>query len=188
MFGVQTGKLLGYMVIERGIEVNPAKVKAIIELAPPKNLKEAQVLAGNVMALSRFIWRLAAMSLPFFSVLRKGDKIEWTESCQNAFEQLKEFLLTLPMLKQPEENQPLVVYLAVRVESVSAVLIREEKDKQFPVYFISRVLQGVKKRCSGVEENALALVTTARRLRPYFLSHPIVVRTNHPLTAPIGSS
>lgn len=188
MFGVQTGKLLGYMVTGRGIEVNPAKAKVIIELAAPKNLKAAQVLAGNVMALSRFISRLAAMSVPFFRVLRKGDKLEWTESCQNAFEQLKQFLLTLQMLKQPEENQPLVVYLAVMEESVNAVLIIKKKDKQFHVYFIIRVLQGAKKRCSGVEENAPALVTTARRLRPYFLSHPIVVRTNHPLTVPIGSS
>lgn len=54
-FGVQVGKFLGYMVTERGIEVNPAKVKAIVELAPPMNLKEAQVLAGKVVALSRFI-------------------------------------------------------------------------------------------------------------------------------------
>lgn len=54
-FGVQAEKFLGYMVTKIGIEVNPAKVKAIVELTPPMNLNEAQVLAGKVVALSRFI-------------------------------------------------------------------------------------------------------------------------------------
>lgn len=80
-FGVRAGKFLGYIVTEKGIEVNPAKVRAIIELAPPKNLKEAQVFAGKVVVLSRFISRLADRSLLFFKVLRKGDNFDWTESC-----------------------------------------------------------------------------------------------------------
>lgn len=103
-FGVKEGKFLGYMVTERGIEVNPAKVRAILELTPPRTFKDAQVFAGEIVALSRFISRLADRSLPFFMVLRKGDKFEWTEPCQAAFEQLKEFLKTVPMLKQPKEH------------------------------------------------------------------------------------
>lgn len=111
-FGVKAGNFLGYIVTERGIEVNPLRVRALEEMKPPTNLREAQVLAGKVVSLSRFISRMADKSLPFFRVLRKGSAFEWTLTCQRAFEELKGFLATLPLLKQPIAGQPLVVYLS----------------------------------------------------------------------------
>lgn len=111
-FGVKAGNFLGYIVTERGIEVNPLRVRALEEMKPPTNLREAQVLAGKVVSLSRFISRMADKSLPFFRVLRKGSAFEWTLTCQRAFEELKGFLATLPLLKQPIAGQLLVVYLS----------------------------------------------------------------------------
>lgn len=70
-FRVRSGKFLEYMVTERGIEVNPLKVKPIQEMKPPHTLKEAQTLTGRIIALSRFVSRLAERSLPFFKVLCK---------------------------------------------------------------------------------------------------------------------
>ncbi|KAL2228546.1 UNVERIFIED_CONTAM: Retrovirus-related Pol polyprotein from transposon gypsy [Sesamum indicum] len=65
--------------------------------------------------------------------------------------------------------------------ALSSVLVREEDGKQSPVYYVSKMLQGAKKKYIQIKKLALALVTTARKLRPYFQSHPIVVLTNHPL-------
>ncbi|KAL0409949.1 UNVERIFIED_CONTAM: Retrovirus-related Pol polyprotein from transposon opus [Sesamum latifolium] len=65
--------------------------------------------------------------------------------------------------------------------AVSFVLIREEDGKQLPIYYVSKVLNRAEGRYTPIEKMALALVVTARRLRPYFLSHPIGVRTNTPL-------
>ncbi|KAL0453904.1 UNVERIFIED_CONTAM: hypothetical protein Slati_1368500 [Sesamum latifolium] len=65
--------------------------------------------------------------------------------------------------------------------AVSSVLIREEDGKQLPIYYVSKVLNGAEGRYTPIEKMALALVVTARRLRPYFLSHPIGVKTNTPL-------
>lgn len=185
-FSVKACKFLGYMVTDRGIQVNPARVRALQEMKPPTTLREAQVLAGNVISLSRFISRIAYKSLPFFKVLRKGSSFEWTLECQTAFEQLKEFLATLPLLKQPNAGQPLIVYLAAGEESISAVLVRKEGTEQYPIYFVSRVLQGAEVRYSEVQKVALALVVTARRLKPYFLGHSIIVRTNFPLITTLG--
>ncbi|KAL0439892.1 UNVERIFIED_CONTAM: hypothetical protein Slati_2472200 [Sesamum latifolium] len=49
-----------------------------------------------------------------------------------------------------------------------------------PIYYVSEVLNGAEGRYTPIEKMALALVVTARRLRPYFLSHPIGVKTNMP--------
>jgi hypothetical protein len=67
VFGVSTGKLLGFLVSYRGIEANPEKIKAIEAMRPPARIKDVQKLTGSLAALSRFISRLAERALPFFS-------------------------------------------------------------------------------------------------------------------------
>src|SRR4051794_22751688 len=79
VFGVPAGKLLGYMVSARGIEANPKKVQEIAKMQDPTNIKGVQQLTGRLAALSRFISRLGERTLPFYQLLRKGEKFEWTE-------------------------------------------------------------------------------------------------------------
>ncbi|KAL2240957.1 UNVERIFIED_CONTAM: Retrovirus-related Pol polyprotein from transposon opus [Sesamum indicum] len=114
-FGVAGGKFLGYMVSERGIEANPEKIEAILNLKSPTSIKEVQKLT------------------------------------------------------------------AISDDAVSSVLIKEKGKIQNPVYYVSKMLQGAKTRYAEIEKLALAVVVTARKLRPYFQSHRIMVRTNHPL-------
>lgn len=175
-FKVRSGKFLEYMVTESGIEVNPLKVKVIHEMKPPHTLKEAQTLTERIIALSRFVSRLAERSLPFFKLLCKGGAFEWGKECQQAFEQLKEFLASLSLLKQPELGCPLFVYLSIREASISAVKVREDGKSQCPVYFVSKVLHGAELRYSEVEKVTLALVNAAMRLP----------RTDHPLSSILG--
>ncbi|XP_075665378.1 uncharacterized protein LOC142635047 [Castanea sativa] len=78
-FGVTAGKFLGYMVSQRGIEANPDKIRAIIGMVPPKNIKEVQSLNGKVATLNRFVSRATDRCLPFFRTLKKS--FEWTTEC-----------------------------------------------------------------------------------------------------------
>ena len=78
-FGVMAGKFLGFMVSQRGIEVNPEKIRAIMELEPPMTAKEVQSLNGKIAALNRFISKATDKCLPFFCTLRKS--FEWTDEC-----------------------------------------------------------------------------------------------------------
>ena len=80
VFGVTAGKFLGFMVSQRGIKVNPEKVRAIMELAPPKTVKEVQSLNGKIAALNRFLLRAMEKCLPFFRTLKKS--FEWMDECQ----------------------------------------------------------------------------------------------------------
>ncbi|CAA0825579.1 Unknown protein, partial [Striga hermonthica] len=185
-FGVKTGRFLGYVVTEKGIEVNAAKVQAVLEMNPPRNRREAQVLAGRLAGLSRFIAQAAEKGFPFFKALKKGVKFEWTMAAQEAFERLKEFLAELPLLSKPEPGDELVLYLSVGRVAINSVLLKEEDRQQRPVYYTSRLLQGAETRYSDIEKVALALITTIRKLRPYFLNHKVVVRTNMPLGDTLG--
>ena len=63
-----------------GIEANPDKIGAIIEMAPLKNVKEVQSLNGKIAALNRFVSRAKNNCLPFFRTLKKS--FEWTAECQ----------------------------------------------------------------------------------------------------------
>ena len=71
MFGIPSGKLLGFLVSHRGIEANLEKVKSIEDMNPPRTLKEMQKLAGCVTSLGRFISKLEERALPFFKLMKK---------------------------------------------------------------------------------------------------------------------
>ena len=71
-FGASLGKFLGFMVSQRGIEANPDKIQAILDIEPPKNIKEVQSLTGRVAALNRFVSKATDKCLPFFKILRKA--------------------------------------------------------------------------------------------------------------------
>ena len=72
VFGVASGKFLGFMVSQRGIEANPKKVQAIINMTSPKTVKEVQKLTGRITALNRFISRATDKCLPFFKTLKQA--------------------------------------------------------------------------------------------------------------------
>ena len=71
-FGVTADKFLGFMVSQRGIEANPDKIRAIMEMKPPRNVKEVQSLNGKVAVLNRFVSRVMDKCLPFFCTLKKS--------------------------------------------------------------------------------------------------------------------
>ena len=165
-FGVTAGKFLGFMVSQRGIEANPDKIRAIMEMKPPRNVKEVQSLNGKVAALNRFISRATDKCLPFFGTIKKS--FEWTNKCQLAFEELKAYLSAPSLLSPSQPGEELFLYLAVSPAAVSTTLIRKEEKAQKPIYYTSRALRGVEERYPPMEKLAFALVTTARKLNPYY--------------------
>ncbi|CAN1139542.1 Transposon Ty3-I Gag-Pol polyprotein, partial [Linum perenne] len=98
VFGATSGKFLGYLITRRGIEANPAQIVAITAMAPPKTVKEVQVLSGRLTAINQFIPRIADRCAPFFATLKNASKFAWTDKCNKAFEELKQFLITPPVL------------------------------------------------------------------------------------------
>ena len=122
-FEVTTGKFLGFMVSQRVIKANPDKIRAIIEMTPPKNGKEVQSLNDKVATLNRFVSKVTDKCLPFFRTLKKS--FEWMAECQQAFKDLKAYLSSPSLLSPSKPGEELFLYLAVSPIAISAVLIKE---------------------------------------------------------------
>jgi hypothetical protein len=125
-FGVSSRKFLGFMVSQRGIEANPEKVRAILEMEAPRTTKQLQRLTRRIVAVNHFISRSTDKCLPFFKILRKA--FTWGEECEEAFEKLKEYLSNPPLLSRPTEGEILYLYLAVSPSAVSLALVREDSE------------------------------------------------------------
>ena len=184
-FRVTAGKFLGFMMSQRGIEVNLDKVRAIMELTPPKNIKKVQSLNGKVAALNKFVSRATNKCLPFFHMLKKSFK--WTVECQRAFKDLKAYLSSPSLLSPSKLGQALFLCLTVSLATISAALVKEEEKVQKPVYFTSRALRGAKERYPPMEKLVFALVTVACKLKPYFQAHTVIILTDKPLQKAMSS-
>ena len=134
-FGMSAGKFLGFIVNHRGIEENPDKIKAVLDMPSPSGIKEVQRLTGRIVALSRFVSRASDKCQPFFQVLKKA--FQWDTKCEEAFSALKTYLSSPPILVSPVERELLTLYLAVSDFSTSVVLVRDKERVQHPVYYCS---------------------------------------------------
>ncbi|XP_024015869.1 uncharacterized protein LOC112089125 [Eutrema salsugineum] len=186
-FAVTSGEFLGYLVTHRGIEANPKQIKALIEMPSPRTKREVQRLTGRVAALNRFISRSTDKCLPFYDTLRGNKKFEWEERCETAFQELKNYLASPPILAKPVEGEPLFLYIAVSATAVSGVLIREERSEQKFIFYFSQTLTDAETRYPQIEKVAPAVVVSARKLRPYFQSHSIIVLATLPLRSILHS-
>ncbi|GAU40790.1 hypothetical protein TSUD_348870 [Trifolium subterraneum] len=88
-FGVQAGKFLGFLLTHRGIEANPDKCQAIINMRSPTSVKEVQQLTGRIVALSKFLSCSGEKACHFFATLRKSERFTWSPECEEAFKKLK---------------------------------------------------------------------------------------------------
>jgi hypothetical protein len=143
---------------------------------------------------------LAERALPFFKLLQKSGPFTWTEEAEQAFQELKQHLASLPILVAPEPGEPLYLYIAAAAEEVSMVLVAkrvtqegqktgnlgpaiETRTVQKPVYYVSEVLHEAKTRYLETHKLLYAMLVASRKLRHYFQAHKVVVVTSFLLRA-----
>ncbi|KAI5332367.1 hypothetical protein L3X38_022496 [Prunus dulcis] len=178
VFGVQAGNFLGFLVHQRGIEVDKNKAKSIMEALPPRNKKELQSLLGKINFLRRFISNSAGKIQPFSSLLRlkQEQTFKWEEQHQRAFQEIKDYLSNPPVLSPPKRGRPLKLYVSASEVSIGSLLVQDNKEgKEQAVYYLSRTLTEVERRYSAIERLCLALYFTAVKLRHYMLPHTIYI-------------
>ena len=143
------------MVTKRGIEASPKQIKTVINLRAPSLVKDIQILTGRIAALNRFISRSSERCKPFYDILKKNKKFEWKEEHEKAFQKLKKYVSTAPLLVKPIDAEPLILYLAVSSHTVSAVLVKDLEGDQHPVYYVSKSLLDPETRYSHLENLSL---------------------------------
>ncbi|XP_073113099.1 uncharacterized protein [Elaeis guineensis] len=111
-FGVTVEKFFGFMISQRGIEVNPEKNRVILEMTPSRIVREVQRLTDRIASLNRFVSRSVERCLPIFQTLRQPKDFQWTIEYQKTFEELKQHFSSPPLLTKPQPSE-LLLYLAV---------------------------------------------------------------------------
>jgi hypothetical protein len=182
-FGVSAGKFLGFLVHQRGIDVDPARASAIATMKPPTTHKELKSFLGKLSYIRRFIPGLTAVTSTFAPLLKKGAPFRWSTECQQAFEKVQDIMTKLPTVCAPTSGKPLRLYLASNSQAIGALIAQEDGDGvEQPVYYVSRTLKDAESRYSGAERSCLALIYASQRLRHYFLTHKVQLMTkSHPI-------
>jgi hypothetical protein len=186
VFGVPSGKLLGFIISHRGIKANPEKISAITSMKAPTYIKDVQKLTGCMAALNRFISKLGERGLPFFKLLKHQEKFAWTPEADQALAQLKD-LSKPPVLTAPRKKEQLLLYLAATTHVVSTAIVVERQEDghaylvQRLVYFVNEFLLESKARYQPVQKLLYAVLITLRKLRHYFQEYSISVVTDYPL-------
>ena len=124
--GVASGKFLGFVVTSTGIHLDPEKVQAIQEMQPPRNLKELRGLQGRLAYIRRFISNLSGRCQPFGKLMKKGVSFIWDDACQQAFEEIKQYLTQPLVLTAPVSGKPFLVYVRAMNHSLGALLAQND--------------------------------------------------------------
>ena len=141
IFRVTSRKLLGHIVSQKGIEIDPNKVKAIREISAPSTEKEFRGFMGRLQYISRFISKLMTVCEPIYKLLGKNQPVIWDDKCQQAFEAIKNYLINPPVLQPPKPGKPLILYLAIEKDIIGAMLAQEgKKKKEHAMYYLSKKL------------------------------------------------
>jgi ribonuclease HI len=185
VFEVRQGKILGYLVSHCGIEANPTKIQAIINMTPPQSARDVQRLTGRLAALNRFISKSAERSLPFLKTLRGTKDFAWGLEQAATFASLKQHLSDLAILTSLDPSLPLLLYIAASPHAVSAALVQEQNregtTRQCPVYYVSEVLTASKCNMTELEKISYAVVMASRKLRHYFEAFKVRVTSDRGL-------
>jgi hypothetical protein len=168
-FEVKSGKLLGFVVSDRGIEVDPDKIRVIQSMSSPKMEKEVRGFLGMLNYIAWFIAQLTTTCEPIFQLLRKKNPGTWNEECEEAFNKIKHYLQNPPL--PPISGKPLVLYLTITEAAMGCVLGQhdETERKERAIYYLSKKLTECESRYTEIERLYCALVWAAKRLRHYML-------------------
>ena len=107
--------------------------------------------------------------------MKKNKRFEWTKEHVDAFQELKKYLSSAPILVKPLDGEPFLLYLLVSSNAVSAILAKDLNGDQHSIYYVNTILLDLETRYSNLEKLIPALVTTSSKLRQYFEMHPINV-------------
>ncbi|XP_071912264.1 uncharacterized protein [Coffea arabica] len=188
-FGAPAGKLLGFIVSKKGIEIDPAKIKAIREMPVPRTQKDVKSFLGKINFIGRFIAQLTHTCEPLFKLLKKNVPLRWSGECQQTFDKIKNYLLHPPVLVPPKPGRPLIMYLSVLDEAMGCVLGQHDESgkREQAIYYLSKKFTAYEANYSFLERSCCALAWAAQKLRHYLLSHTTyLISRSNPLKYLLG--
>ena len=178
-FVVQEGIVPGHRVSSKGIEVDRAKIATIEKLPPPKNVKGIRSFLGHAGFYGRFIKDFSKLSKPLCNLLEKNSAFDFNDICLQAFNAIKEKLISALVMTVPDGSQPFEV-MCDASEFAIGVVLGQKRDKLFrAIYYASRTLNEAQLNYTTTEKEMLAVVFACDKFQSYLIGTKVIVFTDH---------
>ena len=173
-------KFLGYELSGEGLAPDSEKVSAIKEFPKPVDVSSLRSFLGMMGYYRRFVGGFSKIAAPLHKLLQKDIKFVWDENCQKAFEELKNSLISAPVMAFPRYDQEFVLYTDASDVGVGSILAqKDDSGVEKTVAFASRAFSGSEKNWTTTEKEAFAVVWSLEHFNAYVYGHKVVVYSDH---------
>lgn len=171
------------MINEIGLNTNPEKVESMVKFPVPRTTTEVKRFLGLCSWYRRFIKDFSSLVAPINAVLKnrkKNKPIEWTEQADKAFSELKNKLVSAPVLASPDFSKQFVIQCDASDVGLGAVLTQNlDNDGERVIAFASRALTRSERNYSATEKECLAILFAVEKFRMYVEGTRFRVVTDH---------
>ena len=178
-FAQEKTEYLGHIISSDGIEPDKANIEKVANYPVPKTIKNVRAFLGIAGFYRRHIKDFAKIAAPLHGLIRKDNRFCWRTEHQNAFETLKNALITYPILAFPDFDKPFLLSTDASDVAIGAVLSQPYENGDRPVAYGSRVLNAAEKKYSCVERELLAIVHFLKTFRHFLWGRKFTIYTDH---------
>ena len=180
-FGVTSVDFLGYIISDIGIGMDQQRVVSISNWPAPMNIKSLQSFLGFANFYRQFIPNYTNLVIPLLMLLKKNVKYEWSDNCENAFNQLKLAFTSAPILKHADTSRPFVVESDASDFAIGGILSQNYDGVLHPIAYYSRKLSAAEINYEVHDKELLAIIACFYQWRSFLLSNPepVTVYTDH---------
>ena len=178
-FFCQEFKYLGHIVTPEGIRTDPSKVAAIIDFAPPRNIKQLQSFISTCSWYRRFVPDFAKIAKPLTALLAKDQKFVWSALQQAAFLEIKQMITTAPCLATADVDKPFFLFTDASSYALGAVLCQGSPEAPVPIEYASRLLIPAERNYNTTDREALAIIWALDKFRGYLECNHVLIMTDH---------
>ena len=170
---------LGHKCTNEGALPDPSKVECVHSFPAPRTVRQVQAFLGLANYYRKFIPNFSAIVRPITNLLKKDVKFDWDTSCQKAFEEVKQCLVSPPILIYPDFSKPFNLTTDASNTALGAVLSQGKVGEDKPIAYASRTLNKAERNYSTIEKELLGVVWAVRNFRCYLLGRSFTIYTDH---------
>ena len=159
---------------------DPSKVEKVKNYPVPKSVAAVRSFLGLVSYYRKFILDFASIAAPLTDLTKKDQRFLWAESCQSAFDKLKNMLITEPILQFPRFDRKFMIQCDASQFGIGGILSQYGNDSlEHPVSYWSRILSRSERNYSTIDRECLAIIECVRAFKTYVWNTPFVLITDH---------
>ena len=184
-FARTTLTFLGHVIDHEGISPDPAKISAIKDMPPPKNVAELRRFLGMVNQLGKFSPNISNISAPLRRLLSNKQAWLWGPDQAESYRQLQSELMTPTVLRHYSPQALTKISADASSYGIGAVLLQQTDERWLPVAYASRAMTTTESRYAQIEKEALATTWACERFSSYVLGKQIILETDHKPLVPL---